>query len=219
VESRESGSIAEAIDRDIGALEERSTQAIRQVRRAYSKRLKGAAPEEALAVALALVERGALRARWVAYELVYHHPQGFDGIGIDEVEALGRGLDGWGAVDAFARYISGPAWRLGKIADADIQRWARSEDRHWRRTALVSTVPLNLRAAGGTGDARRTLDICAMLVTDRDDTVVKALSWALRELVFWDPEAVRAFIERHHDTLAARVKREVRGKLETGKKP
>ena len=206
--------IADEIDHSIQALEERVTQSIRRVRRQYSTRLKGAAPGDVLAIAMALMGRH----RWVAYELVYHHPNGFDCIGIAEVEALGDGLDGWGSVDAFGRYISGPAWRLGRITDDDVRLWACSEDRYWRRAALVSTVPLNLRAAGGTGDTRRTLDICALLVADRDDTVIKALSWALRELVFWNPAAVEQFLAYHSPILAARIKREVRNKLTTGRK-
>jgi 3-methyladenine DNA glycosylase AlkD len=79
-------------------------------------------------------------------------------------------------------------------------------------------VPLNLRSRGGTGDAGRTLDICRRLAGDHDDMVVKALSWALRELVVWDPEAVRRFLGTHRDVLAPRVRREVRSKLETGRK-
>jgi 3-methyladenine DNA glycosylase AlkD len=79
-------------------------------------------------------------------------------------------------------------------------------------------VPLNLRSRGGTGDTGRTLDICRQLVADGDDMVVKALSWALRELVVWNPEAVRRFLDTHHEVLAARVRREVRSKLETGRK-
>jgi 3-methyladenine DNA glycosylase AlkD len=55
-------------------------------------------------------------------------------------------------------------------------------------------------------------------VDDRDDMVVKAMSWALRELVAHDPDAVRAFLSAHDDVLAARVKREVTNKLETGLK-
>ena len=82
----------------------------------------------------------------------------------------------------------------------------------------MSTVPLNLRAAGGRGDAPRTLAICCSLVADRDDMVVKALSWALRQLVVWDPNAVHAFLDAHDKALAARVRREVRNKLETGLK-
>jgi 3-methyladenine DNA glycosylase AlkD len=48
--------------------------------------------------------------------------------------------------------------------------------------------------------------------------VVKALSWALRELAVRDPQAVRGFLAARGDTLAPRVRREVRNKLETGRK-
>jgi 3-methyladenine DNA glycosylase AlkD len=48
--------------------------------------------------------------------------------------------------------------------------------------------------------------------------VVKALSWALRELIPHDPDAVRNFLSQHEEVLAARVKREVRNKLTTGLK-
>jgi len=57
-----------------------------------------------------------------------------------------------------------------------------------------------------------------MLVEDQEDMVVKALSWALRELVVHDPDGVQKFLSTHEAVLAARVKREVRNKLETGLK-
>jgi 3-methyladenine DNA glycosylase AlkD len=82
----------------------------------------------------------------------------------------------------------------------------------------VSTVALNVRSRGGTGDVPRTLAVCRLLVDDDDDMVVKAMSWALRELVVHDPDAVRAFLRAHGDALAARVKREVTNKLRTGLK-
>ena len=160
--------------------------------------------------------RSSPQRRWFAYELVYHHRAARDALDLAWVERLGRGLADWGAVDAFGRYISGPAWRRGLIPDDAVTAWAGSEDRWWRRAALVSTVPLNLRAAGGTGDAPRTLAICELLAADRDDMVVKALSWALRELIVWDPDAVRDFLATHD--LAPRVRREVTSKLETGRK-
>jgi 3-methyladenine DNA glycosylase AlkD len=64
----------------------------------------------------------------------------------------------------------------------------------------------------------RTLDICGRLVDDRVDTVVKALSWAVRALAPWDPVAVGDFLEANDTRLAARVRREVRTKLATGRK-
>jgi 3-methyladenine DNA glycosylase AlkD len=134
------------------------------------------------------------------------------------VERLGEGMADWGSVDAFGCTVSGPVWRRGGLPDEAVHRWAAPPDRWWRRAALVSTVPLNLRSRGGTGDTERTLDICRRLAADGDDMVVKALSWALRELVVWDPEAVRRFLDDHDEVLAAWVRREVRSKLETGRK-
>ena len=60
--------------------------------------------------------------------------------------------------------------------------------------------------------------ICEMLTEDRDDMVVKALSWALRELSKRDPDSVREFLNEHEDDLVRRVSREVNNKLETGLK-
>jgi 3-methyladenine DNA glycosylase AlkD len=134
------------------------------------------------------------------------------------VERLARQLDGWAVVDAFACNVSGPAWQRGAIPDQAVRRWAEADDRWWRRAALASTVPLNLRSRGGTGDTRRTIDICTRLVSDRDDMVVKALSWALRQLVVWDRAAVRSFLATHHQDLAPRVIRETGNKLDTGLK-
>ena len=47
------------------------------------------------------------------------------------------------------------AWREGRLSDATVSGWARSSDRWWRRTALASTVALNVAARGGHGDATR----------------------------------------------------------------
>ena len=135
-----------------------------------------------------------------------------------KLERLGKGIDNWAAVDTFACYLAGPAWRERQVADKLIHGWARSPDRWWRRAALVSTVALNNKARGGSGDAQRTLKVCEMLVNDRDDMVVKAMSWALRELAKRDQAAVRDFLRDHEKFLAPRVIREVNNKLRTGLK-
>jgi len=110
------------------------------------------------------------------------------------------------------------AWWEGQISDALILEWARSEDRWWRRAALMATFPLNRRAAAGTGNTPRTLAVCSLLAVDRDDMVVKALSWALKDLVPRDAKAVARFIAENEKALAVRVKREVHNKLQTGLK-
>lgn len=208
----------EEIQAAVEAQTDRSTAHLRQVRRSFSKRLKDIDAQSMLDLALALVALGPWVYRWYAYELVHYHRPALRSLDAAMLERLGEGMDDWPATDTFAPYLAGVAWREGQIGDEVIHRWARSEDRWWRRAALVSTVALNIRARGGTGDAPRTLAVCALLVDDEDDMVVKALSWALRALITWDEDAVRAFLEAHEDELAARVKREVHNKLETGLK-
>jgi len=157
-------------------------------------------------------------ARFVAYELILNHKQAMESITQREVEKLGEGIGHWGDVDSFACLVAGPAWRSGCLPDRLIHTWTRSEDWCWRRAALVSTVPLNSRAQGGSGDTNRTLIVCRMLAGDREDLVVKALSWALRELAKRDPDGVRRFLADHQENLAARVIREVTNKLTSGRK-
>jgi 3-methyladenine DNA glycosylase AlkD len=60
--------------------------------------------------------------------------------------------------------------------------------------------------------------ICEKVISDRDDMIVKALSWALRELSKIDKPAVEVFMEKYDEQLAGRVRREVYTKLETGRK-
>ena len=208
--------VASKIDAEIRALPVQNTPGTRAIRRKYSRQLREAGPEYVLAVARELLERYGHRS--VAYELIRHHGGAFERVGEAELEALGEGINSWWSVDSFARTLAGPAWLRGQVTDGLIHRWAGSEDVWWRRAALVSTVALNVRSHGGYGDASRTLAVCRLLVADREDMVVKALSWALRELVVHDPDAVRAFLEENEGVLAARVKREVRNKLRTGLK-
>jgi 3-methyladenine DNA glycosylase AlkD len=207
--------LAAEIDNDIRALPLLKTAEIRKVRHRYSKRLAKASSDDIIELAHRLI---ALGHRWVGYELVQYHRVARASLGPAEVEALGQGIDSWAAVDAFGCLISGSAWQQNQMPDTLIHKWAGAEDRWWRRAALVSTVPLNVRARGGTGDVPRTLGVCKMLADDRDDMVVKALSWALRVLVVHDAEAVSGFLDAYEDRLAARVKREVRNKLTTGLK-
>lgn len=208
--------IAAQIDAEIRALDVQNTPNVRAIRRQYSRGLEDAPPGLVLDLARELIDNYGHRG--VAYELIRDHSAAFQNVGEAELEEFGQGIDSWGTVDSFARTLAGPAWLNGQVSDALIHRWAHSEDRWWRRAALVSTVALNVRSHGGYGDVERTLEVCRLLVDDQDDMVVKALSWALRELVSHDPDAVQAFLGQHADVLAARVKREVTNKLRTGLK-
>jgi 3-methyladenine DNA glycosylase AlkD len=192
--------------------------AMRRVMKDVKRKLEAESANAVLAVGRGLVGTNVSEAGIVAYELVASRSDALERVGEREILRLGRGLDNWAAVDAFSVVLLGPAWRRRQIKDAFIVGWARSRDRWRRRAAVVATVALNQRSRGGEGDPKRTLRICELVARDQDDMVAKGLSWALRALSVRDPKAVRGFLKKHGDTLPARVRREVRSKLETGYK-
>jgi 3-methyladenine DNA glycosylase AlkD len=189
----------------------------RRLRRGWSQELSSRPAREVIRLASELVDDSPW-GRLTAYELVAYHPGGLAALTATSISRLRRGLADWASVDAFACYLAGPAWREGRLPTRQIHTWLRSKDRWQRRAAVVCTVALNVRARGGRGAVPRTLAICQHVVKDRDDMVVKALSWALRSLVEWDRSAVAGFLVQHDGTLASRVKREVTTKLRTGRK-
>jgi len=180
--------------------------------------LKGYSPEAVLEMVWLLRELGTHEARQVAFELLDRRRDARSRLRVGDIRRLGKGNDNWGSVDAFCGYVAGPAWQEGQITDREVLRWAASRDPWWRRTALVSTVALNMKSRGGAGDTRRTLMICELLAHDRHPMVAKGLSWALRALVQVDRSAVESFLADKEDGLPALVRREVRNKLTTGKK-
>jgi hypothetical protein len=210
----------EAIDAVLG-VRRRGVPAARDVRKQFGARLKQAHPADVIAIGAAIAESPAMkanRARWVGWELINKHPTALDHLDVATVERLGAGNSSWDEVDGYGIYIAGAAWLRGLLRDADVRRWAVSDDLWRRRAALVATVVLNTKTHGGRGDAKRTLAIAKLLLDDREDMVVKAMSWALRCLVNWDRAAVETFLAEHDERLAARVRRETRTKLRTGKK-
>lgn len=180
--------------------------------------LKTYSPEKLIEFAKKLVETKILECNQLAFLLLWKNKEALQLLRLSDLQFLGQNMDNWVTTDTFSIMISGFAWRENQISDTDILNWLRSENRWWRRTAVVSTVTLNLRSRGGTGDVKRTLWVCEKVINDRDDMIVKALSWALRELSKSDKIAVEDFMKKYNANLAGRVRREVYTKLETGRK-
>ncbi len=190
----------------------------RKVRKELSRRLKGSDPQHVISITKQLVDTKIFECQQVAYEILEKNKKARDALTLQDLEDLRKGLDNWVSVDTYSGYLAGVAWREGTIPDELIEKWARSDDNWERRTAVVCTVALNQKARGGSGDPEKTLWVCEMVKSDKDDMVRKALSWALRELSKIDREAVVQFVDRHHEVLPKRVLREVKRKLETGRK-
>jgi 3-methyladenine DNA glycosylase AlkD len=194
-----------------------NVETMRGARKEITKQIKDLKGMEVIELAKLLIRKHRLP-NFVGYELIHFHPGAAKSLNAKILDDLAADLNSWWTVDSFAPYLSGVAWRNGQISDKFIAKWARSKNFWIRRAALVSTIALNNKARGGTGDTARTLAVCDLLVHDREDMIVKAMSWALRELAKRDPVAVEKYIAENEKNLAARVLREVRTKLKTGLK-
>jgi 3-methyladenine DNA glycosylase AlkD len=207
---------ANEIAAKLAGLSSQTTPAARAVRREYSRLLAREDPDLVIRIALRLASGPSATCRFVAYEIVQYHKAASASLTPGQLLQFGRGINSWAAVDCFACSLSGPAWRDGRLSSAMVRDWAESADRWWRRAALVSTVALSRR--GEAEDVRSVIEICTLALSDRDDMVVKALSWALREMAKKHPAGASRFLARHKGSLAPRVTREVQNKITTGLK-
>jgi 3-methyladenine DNA glycosylase AlkD len=191
---------------------------IRPIVNELTKRLKKSPAEEVVQFAKQLNATRILEAQQIAIEVLDRHRAALASLTLKDMLVFGEELDNWVSVDYFAGFLAGPAWRNERISDEIIHAWATSADRWWRRAAVVCTVALNQKARGGQGDANRTIKVCELVAHDSDEMVAKALSWALRELAKREVAPVIEFIDQHESVLPKRVVREVRRKIETGRK-
>src|SRR4051812_43843014 len=114
---------------EILALPSRYTPHIRAVRRARSKAWKDAPPKFVMAVALDLAARREPRwGRWMACEIIRHHPAAFASLNDCTLVKFASGLGSWDGVDTVGRIVTGPAWVAGRVSDSLIDRWSRSPD-------------------------------------------------------------------------------------------
>jgi 3-methyladenine DNA glycosylase AlkD len=165
-----------------------------------------------------LVGRGIFECQIVAFEMIGRDKKLLSALRYEDVVDLGKNLDNWASVDHYTVGIFGVLWGKGVVKDHHIDQLLKSDNVWERRVAVVSTVALNLKSRGGTGDTPRTLSVCERVVDERHDMIWKALSWALRELSKRDRESVSEFIEMHGPQMSKRVLREVNHKLEFGTK-
>lgn len=209
--------IAKEIIAEISAVPSAVTADLRRIRKRFSHCIAELAGEDVIALGKLLIRKHHVP-HFVAYELIQHHKAAAKVLNTRELDDFTHDLNSWWTVDAFACYLSGVAWRNEQVTDGFIHGWARDRNIWIRRAAVVSTVPLNNKARRGSGDTKRTLAVCKLVIEDREDMVVKALSWALRELAKREPDAVKGFVDKYNDRLAPRVRREVNTKLRTGLK-
>jgi 3-methyladenine DNA glycosylase AlkD len=156
--------------------------------------------------------------RLMALELPMHYSHLLPALSWDWFQAKRQDLNDWELTDVLGVGVLGPwvahdperrARRLHRLVlDHDV--WSR-------RLGLVATVGLHR-----TRKEAHTLSLALSLIDqvkqEQHPTITKAISWVLRVLSKDYPEQVASYLERNVDSFPRHVIREVRNKLETGRK-
>jgi 3-methyladenine DNA glycosylase AlkD len=183
-----------------------------------SKQTKPFKNQEKLDLIRQLVDENVFELQQIAFEYLQTEKNLYKSLTEDYIESIEKNLDNWLSVDYFGAIVVGCAWRENLISTEKVKRYLSSDNFWIRRIAIVATVSLNQKARGGLGDSKRTLEICRLVVDDHKEMIIKALSWALRELTKIDKESVIEFVDKYKNSLHKKVLREVNSKLETGLK-
>ncbi len=109
----------------------------------------------------------------------------------------------WDTVDEIATHVVGPLVLADPALVSAIDGWAR-DDNIW----LVRAAILQQNRYREATDPDRLFRYCADQAGHPDFFVRKAIGWALREYAKADPDAVRAFVSSHRDTLSGLSQRE-----------
>jgi len=182
------------------------------------KQTKSFETNEKLDLIKQLIDKDIFELQQIAFEYLQTEKNLYKSLTEEYIESIEKNLDNWISVDYFGAIVIGCAWRENIISTKKVKSYLKSDNFWIRRIAVVATVSLNQKARGGLGDSKRTLEICRLVVDDHEEMIVKALSWALRELAKIDKEPVHEFVIEYENRLHKKVLREVKNKLETGLK-
>jgi 3-methyladenine DNA glycosylase AlkD len=169
---------------------------------AVTRGLRGATkhdhPSTLLDIADHLQREGPLELHWLANDFldraIVHEPERAWQLVRREAKTAGD----WITVDNLA-HVAGRGVLAEPYRWAELEQLVYSPSRWERRLAgsTVATIPFVDRRAGRTSEtARRGLGIVEDLIGDAAPDVQKSLSWALRNLLAVDEEAVNVFIAR-----------------------
>jgi 3-methyladenine DNA glycosylase AlkD len=176
---------------------------------AVSRSLRAATARDSAITRLDVAERmlrdPALELHWLAFDLLHETIRTDPERTWQLIRGETRGTGDWITIDNLAHVLA-----RGILTEP--YRWAELEQlvyspHRWERRLVgstIATIPFEDRTAGRTPEvARRGLALLADLIGDAEPDVQKAISWALRNLLSVDPDAVTAFLRQEAAAAAA----------------
>ncbi|MFN8628823.1 MAG: DNA alkylation repair protein [Chloroflexota bacterium] len=155
-------------------------------------------PSTLLDIADHLQRQGPLELHWLANDLLDRAIALEPERAWQLVRREAKSANDWITIDNLA-HIAGRGILAEAYRWAELEQLVYSPSRWERRLAgsTVATIPFVDRKASRTPEvAQRGLGIVGDLIGDREPDVQKSLSWALRNLLYVDPGAVHAFLDR-----------------------
>ncbi len=191
---------------------------LKNVLKEYNPRLKQISVNDKIKLIIELVNTNIIECQQFGFEIINGDKNLLQFLTEKDAFAMMVNMDNWLSVDYFAGVVLGPLWREKKVPYKKIEQLAKSKDFWEKRIAVVATVALNQKARSGKGDVEQTLKICSLVANEKNDMVIKALSWALRELAKIEKQPVKDFLEENNNRLSPKIIREVGNKINFGTK-
>lgn len=191
---------------------------IRQIVKGWRRHHKVVSLDELLPLVETLWEGESREERLVALELLLHYPHLMPDLSWAHFESWRQDLDAWELTDVLGVGVLGPWVAHDTERRGDHLRELQSDEDVWsRRLGLVAGIGWN-RTYDGADLPAFVVELIDQAKQERHPLITKAVSWALRDLVKRHPAQVAAYLKENEATLAGHVVREVRNKLETGRK-
>ncbi len=129
--------------------------------------------------------------RYAASELLTLRPLRGEWSLVPHLEHIARTGQWWDHVDGIAKRVA-DLHDAHPQATADlVRRWSTEADFWLRRLAIISQLGRRDRT-----DVELLAEVIEPSRADREFFLRKAIGWSLRDLARWDPEWVRAYVER-----------------------
>ncbi|HUW94931.1 MAG TPA: DNA alkylation repair protein [Anaerolineae bacterium] len=191
---------------------------IRQIIRAWRREHRDVSLGDLLPLVQQLWKGESREERMVALELLQHYPHVIPLLTWEQLARWRQDIDNWELTDVLGREVLGP-WVAAEPDGRERHLWdlLREQDVWSRRLGLVGRIGQN-RAHPRADSSTLTLAMVDEVKHERDARITKAVSWALRDLTKSHPALVSVYLDGNEGVLARHVTREVRNKLETGRK-
>jgi 3-methyladenine DNA glycosylase AlkD len=176
------------------------TASMRALARAIHERHRdGWSVDDAMAFAELLVPDRYLETKSVGIEVVARYRQAFEPRLLRQWKRwLSKNYaSNWATTDAICGYLIGPLLVQHPDLVAQMRVWACDRNMWVRRAAAVSLIP-SLRAGHALDEA---YEIAAILHSDREDLIQKAVGWMLREAGKADARRLEAYLRANGSSI------------------